>query len=72
MTQRFPQGARLRAARIAADVSVERAAIGIDRTAYTITGYELGKTEPPLHVLAGLADMYGTTVGSLLDERVSA
>jgi transcriptional regulator with XRE-family HTH domain len=69
---RFPHGARLRAARLSAGISAERAAIEIGRTAYTIAGYETGKIEPPIHALADLAAMYGTTVGALLDEQVPA
>lgn len=68
---RFPYGSRLRSARIAAGVNVETAALSIDRTAYTVIGYELGRIEPPVHVLTDLAALYGTTVGALLDEPLA-
>lgn len=67
-TPRFPHGTRLRLARTEAGISVERAAVRINRTASTVTSYELGRVEPPIHVLVELADMYGTTVGVLIGE----
>ena len=72
MATRFPHGTRKRAARAAAGLSVEQAAIHDGRTAYTVAGYETGKIEPPIHVLASLVSLYGTTLGALLDERVVA
>lgn len=65
---RFPHGPSLRAARIAAGMSVEQVAISVGRTAYSISGYERGKIEPPLHVLVQMCEMFGTTVGAVLSE----
>lgn len=69
---RFPAGERLRKARVTAGVSPEQVAIAVGRSAFTIHGYELGRIEPPIHVLAKIATLCGTTVGDILDERVTA
>lgn len=69
---RFPSGARLRQLRKDAGVSVEEMALVAGKTAYTIHGYELGRVEPPLHVLSAIAMRLDTTVGAILGEQAHA
>lgn len=66
---RFPHGHRLRQARKDAGLSVEHVAIAMQKTSFTIQGYELGRIEPPLHILSAMALMMNTTVGALIGER---
>lgn len=68
---RFPSGPRLRQARIAAGLSVEQIAITVGKSAHTIQGYELGRIEPPLHVLSTIADTYGCALGDILTEPMA-
>ncbi|WP_151478887.1 helix-turn-helix domain-containing protein [Streptomyces albicerus] len=62
-------GRRLRKTRKAAGVSVERLALSIGRTSYSIHEYELGRVTPPINVLAAIADIIGSSVDDLLDEE---
>ena len=66
---RFPAGERLRQARIAARKTPEEVAVAVGRSAVSISGYELGKIEPPIHVLAEIAAVCGVTLGDILDAR---
>lgn len=69
---RFPAGERLRQMRIAAGLTPEQVAVAVGRSSFTINGYELGKIEPPIHILAQIATYCGVTLGEILDERVPA
>jgi transcriptional regulator with XRE-family HTH domain len=71
---RFPAGERLRNARIAAKMTPEEVAVAVGRSAVSINGYELGRIEPPIHVLAQIAAVCGVSLGDILDpcgERVA-
>jgi len=65
---RFPAGQRLRESRLAAGLTVEAAALAVQRTAYTINSYELGRVEPPVHILVALSALYGVGVEGILRE----
>ncbi|MDW8807743.1 helix-turn-helix transcriptional regulator [Streptomyces scabiei] len=65
-------GQRLRESRKAAGVSVERLALTIGRSAYSIQEYQRGRVTPPVHVIAAIADTLGCTVDDLLDEEAAA
>ncbi len=62
-------GRRLRETRIAAGVSIERLALDLGRSAYSLYGYENGKVSPPVNVLAHAASLLGCKVDDLLDEE---
>jgi transcriptional regulator with XRE-family HTH domain len=65
--------ARLRAAREAAGLSRERAAIAVDRSYRSICNYEDGRGVPSARTLIALAEVYGVAVEDLVDpEAVSA
>lgn len=68
---RFPSGPRLRAVRTAAGLSVEQVAIHAGKSAHTIQGYELGRIEPPIHVLAQIAAYCGAPLSSILGESMA-
>lgn len=59
---RFPAGPCLRQARIDAGLSVEEVALAVGRSSFTVHSYELGRVEPPLHVLSIIARMVGRTL----------
>ncbi|MFO7169682.1 MAG: helix-turn-helix transcriptional regulator [Chloroflexota bacterium] len=65
-------GARLRAARLRAGLTVRAAAqqVGVDHTA--LVRYESGTTQPTLERLAALARLYGTTPAALLASSEAA
>ncbi|MZE56149.1 helix-turn-helix domain-containing protein [Streptomyces sp. SID5770] len=71
MTRHF-SGARLRASRKAAGVSIELLAVIISRSAYSVLEYERGRVTPPIDVLAAIADALGRKVEDLLEERDAA
>jgi transcriptional regulator with XRE-family HTH domain len=58
---------RLRAAREAACVSGEQAAVKVHRSLRTINGYEAGEHEPPAQVVAALARLYGVPITDLVE-----
>ncbi len=62
-------GRRFREARIAAGVPIERLALDLGRTAYSLYGYERGTAVPPVNVLARAAYLLGCKVDDLLDEE---
>ncbi|MEV3988250.1 helix-turn-helix transcriptional regulator [Streptomyces sp. NPDC049837] len=66
---RYFSGRRLRESRKAAGISIERLAISIDRSAYSIQEYERGRVTPPTTVLAAIADALGRQVDDLLVEE---
>lgn len=61
-------GHRLRAARQAASVPKEQAALAVGRSFSSITLYENGSVEPPLHILCTLSSLYSTDVASFFEE----
>lgn len=68
---RFPSGPRLRAVRTAAGLSVEQVAVHVGKSAHTIQGYELGRIEPPIHVLASIANLCGAPLCDILEEPLA-
>jgi ribosome-binding protein aMBF1 (putative translation factor) len=56
---------QLRDARIARGLSPERLAIAVDRSSFTVRGWEAGKITPPTAVLGDLASALGVTIGDL-------
>ncbi|QDN81817.1 helix-turn-helix transcriptional regulator [Streptomyces sp. S1A1-7] len=64
-------GQRLRAVRKAAGISVERLALDIDRSAYSIFEYERGRVTPPINVIAAIADALGRPIEDLLTEEAA-
>ncbi|MFD0417289.1 helix-turn-helix domain-containing protein [Streptomyces sp. NPDC127108] len=66
---RYFSGQRLRETRKAAGISIERLAITIGRSAYSIQEYQRGRVTPPVHVIAALADALGSSVDDLLTEQ---
>ena len=60
---------RLREARVRAGISKEFAALTIERSWSSISGYERGYTTPPLDVIEALADLYGVRLADLLDDQ---
>lgn len=62
-------GQRLRETRKAAGISIERLAITIGRSAYSIQEYQRGRVTPPVHVIAAIADAVGRPIEDLLDEE---
>ncbi len=69
---RFPQGSNVRAARLEAGLTKEQVSVQIGRGVYALAAYERGELMPPIDVLQRIAATLGTTVGALLDERVSS
>lgn len=65
-------GRRLRAARIAAGLPVERLALEVQRTSYSIREYETGRVRPRLDTAIRMADLLGVDLDDLLDEEVVA
>jgi len=68
MTRHF-SGQRLRQERTAAGISIERLALAIDRSAYSVQEYERGRVRPPVNVLSRIASVLGCTVDALLDDE---
>jgi transcriptional regulator with XRE-family HTH domain len=64
--------ARLRAAREAAGLSRERAAIAVDRSYRSICNYEDGAGVPSARTLIALAEVYGVTVEELVETQTQA
>lgn len=58
---------RLRAARLAAGLSREQAAVGVGRSFQSIQSYEQGRVSPPLEVVGRLAALYEVEVADLFD-----
>lgn len=67
-TMRFPGGSRLREARDAAGFSIEQVAVELGRSAYTVHGYELGRIEPPVHILVQMCRMFDASIGDVVGE----
>lgn len=67
MARRF-SGAQLRTIRTGAGVEVERLALELGRSGYTVAGYELGKITPPSDVVGMLADLFGVSVDALFSD----
>jgi transcriptional regulator with XRE-family HTH domain len=65
-------GARLRAARAAAGIPIERVALDIQRSADSVRSYETGRIDPPASLVARLADSVGVHPGELFDDQVAA
>lgn len=55
-------------ARIEAELTVEQVAVMIGRSFFTIRAYETGAVEPPVRILAQLAQLYGTTLDAIVSE----
>lgn len=66
MTTRF-NGARLRAARENADITVERLAIIMHPSPHTVDAYESGRAQPSRGALVRLAAAVGVEPVDLLD-----
>lgn len=64
-------GQRLRETRKAAGISIERLAVTIGRSAYSIQEYERGRVTPPINVIADIADTIGRPIDDLLTEEVA-
>lgn len=64
-------GQRLRETRKAAGISIERLAITIGRSAYSIQEYQRGRVTPPITVIAAIADALGRPIDDLLDEETA-
>ena len=60
--------ARIRAAREAAGLSRERAALAVDRSYHAIVQYESGQTNPSSAILLALAETYGVKVEDLTEK----
>jgi transcriptional regulator with XRE-family HTH domain len=58
-------GPRLRAARQAAGLRLEKVAVEIGRSYNTVRQYESGVQRPPSNVLVALAELYGVSVEDL-------
>jgi transcriptional regulator with XRE-family HTH domain len=67
----FISPTRLRAAREAAGLSRERAAVAIGRSYRSICQYEDGYNRPPANVLLALAEVYGVSVEDLTDNTLT-
>lgn len=64
---RMFSGRRARDRRDAAGVPVELAALTVQRSAYSVHEYEMGRVTPPTPVLAQLADLYGCTIDDFFE-----
>jgi transcriptional regulator with XRE-family HTH domain len=64
-------GDRLRAARLARDLTQTEAARAIGRNLRTYQRYERGELYPPLPTLAGLAEVFDARLIDLLDTSSS-
>jgi transcriptional regulator with XRE-family HTH domain len=60
-------GKRLSRARQDAGLRREHLALSVDRSAQTITLYELGRIDPPASVVGRLADAVGCAPGDLYE-----
>jgi transcriptional regulator with XRE-family HTH domain len=56
---------RLRSARQAAQLRTEELALAVDRSNETIRSYELGRVDPPVTMVAALAEALGCRPGDL-------
>lgn len=61
MSQKF-SGPLLREAREAAAVPLERLALDIGRSAYSVQEYERGRVTPPTDVVTAMADRLGCSI----------
>ncbi|WP_406345522.1 helix-turn-helix domain-containing protein [Streptomyces sp. NBC_00648] len=68
MARQF-SGQRLRETRKAAGISIERLAITISRSAYSVQEYQRGRVTPPITVIAAIADALGRPIEDLLVEE---
>jgi transcriptional regulator with XRE-family HTH domain len=59
---------RLRSARQAAQLRTEELALAVDRSNETIRSYELGRVDPPVTMVAALAEALGCRPGDLFAE----
>jgi transcriptional regulator with XRE-family HTH domain len=66
VSERFPLGPNLRAARREKGIPAERVALAIGKSVYTIHSYECGRVMPPANVLADLATYLQVSADSLL------
>jgi transcriptional regulator with XRE-family HTH domain len=72
MARRF-SGQQLRERRLAAGVEVERLALEIHRSAFTIQAYESGRVHPTADLIGAIADALGCDPGDFFDaEEVPA
>lgn len=62
-------GKRLKKARMAGDISVEKAAAAVGVQPETISDYELGVQDPGASTLLALAELYGAPAGEILTGR---
>lgn len=62
-------GPSLRRARIAEGLRPEQLALSIERSVYSIHGYELGRICPPVDVLANIADILHCDINDFLAEE---
>jgi transcriptional regulator with XRE-family HTH domain len=66
MSRQF-SGRRLREARKSRGLPVERVALAVERTAYTINEYEAGRAAPSARTLGRLADVLRCRVDDLFE-----
>jgi transcriptional regulator with XRE-family HTH domain len=70
MAQQF-SGERLRSARVAAGLRREALATAIDRSAQSITSYELGRAVPSVAALTSLDAALDIRVGDLFEDKAA-
>lgn len=61
-------GRRLRDARRAANLRPEQLALAVERSVFSVHSYECGRQQPPVDVLARIAEVLGRPVDDFLTD----